>query len=300
MNTIKDLAKKMWDNLPFNSYNTEISKTHYCLRNYRHIDYQLLTDEEIENIFYNEVIVKWWSNLETWGNPSREYFMGLYFVDDTITPERIKEIYLKEHTKVQPKNEWISCEGYSAQEYPDFKKGWGVECYNGTKGMVEAYNTPYLYIEGQVDLIHKMNIKAYMTFEQPQSVDNTIEFNKWLEDKKQRYSENKEECYNDILSSTTSVIDQFLKSPYQAQKGVLESAVKCNEMFLEFVDNTIDMVEERERGITITNVLQPKAIEDNVWDEVEAEYINSIDYDMEHYNSSFLEHLKKNYSLIKK
>ena len=65
-------------------------------------DYTELTGREIENIFYNEVIVKWWDNLPTWGNPSKEYFMGLYFVDDIVTPERIKEIYLKEHTKKQP------------------------------------------------------------------------------------------------------------------------------------------------------------------------------------------------------
>lgn len=89
---------------------------------------------------------------------------------------------------------------------------------------------------------------------QPQSVDNTIEFDKWLEDKKQRYLENKEECYNDILSSTTSAIDQFLKSPYQAQKGVLESAVKCNERFLEFVDNTIDIQEERKEASLIRKI----------------------------------------------
>ena len=164
----------------------------------------------------------------------------------------------------------------------------------------------------------------------PLSVDNSIEFDKWLEDKKQRYLENKEECYNDILSSTTSAIDQFLKSPHQAQKGVLESAVKCNEMFLAFVDNSIDVEEviskridrfhkmylahdinyidsndiqdlkesyyykgRRDESIHFES-LQPKAIEDNVWDEVVEKYKTSMSFD------KFLGWLQKNYILTKK
>jgi hypothetical protein len=38
----------------------------------------------------------WWNNLPVWGNPSKEYYIGLYYSDDTITPERIEEIWLKE------------------------------------------------------------------------------------------------------------------------------------------------------------------------------------------------------------
>jgi hypothetical protein len=44
---------------------------------------------------------------------------------------------------------------------------------------------------------------------------------------------------------------------------------------------------------------QPK-VEDNSWDDVEAEYINSTFYDMEHYNSAFLEFLQQHYTLTKK
>jgi hypothetical protein len=86
---IKGLSKSWWLNL----------KEQEC-HNFR-IKY---SDFNIENIFYNEVVLKWWDNLPTWGNPSKEYFMGLYFVDDTVTQERIKEIYLNEHTKEQPQS----------------------------------------------------------------------------------------------------------------------------------------------------------------------------------------------------
>jgi hypothetical protein len=230
--TIKDLSFEWWCKL------TPIERND--IRDKMGIPNELgkhFTNEQIENIFYKEVIVKWANESE-----NRENYYCL-------APVFIKQAYLKEHIKEQPiydgdgklisgqlKNEWVSCEGYLAQEYPDFKKGWGVECYNGTKGMVEAYNTPYLYIEGQVDLIHKMNIKAYMTFEQPQSVDNTI-----------------------------------------------------------------DVEEERERGIVITNVSQPKAIEDNLWDEARRGYKKlthrSILSNGEH---ALLDYMEQHYSLIKK
>jgi len=45
------------------------------------------------------------------------------------------------------------------------------------KGTIEAYNNPYLYIEGQVDEIHKINVKAYIAFEQPLSLNKDAEVN---------------------------------------------------------------------------------------------------------------------------
>jgi hypothetical protein len=207
MNTIKDLALNWWNKLS----NQEKAKLTFYFDAGRR--WECLFEAEIESIFYQEVIVKWY--VGKFGKVEFDY-----------NEKEIRNIYLKEHTKEQP------------------LKGDVLE--------EELWNTP-------------------------QSVDNTIQFEKWLEDKKQRYSTNKEECYQDILSSTTSAIDQYLKSPYQAQKGVLESAVKCNEMFLEFCDS------------------QPKAIEDNVWDEV-----------FQHYGKPFTsgrdlwDFLKQHYSLIKK
>jgi hypothetical protein len=44
-----------------------------------------------------ELALEWWSNLSTWGNPSKEYYIGLYYSDDTITDERIEEIWRKEN-----------------------------------------------------------------------------------------------------------------------------------------------------------------------------------------------------------
>jgi hypothetical protein len=209
----------------------------------------------------------------------------------------------------------------------------------------------------KANLLQAQDIIEMYLKEQSQSVDNTIEFDKWLEDKKFRYSFNKEMCYQDILSSTTSIIDQFLKSPYQAQKGVLESAVKCNEIFLEFVYNTIDveemnyqnsnLVTEKKEAIDFADYLlgnfemdsfpllhpkrngdedlcwklsgteqryttiemyqiwlnEPKAIEDNVWDEFAKEYSQLHSLDLEQVRYWFiplLEFGKQHYSLIKK
>ena len=74
MNTIKDLAIKWWLNL----------KEQEC-HNFR-IKYP---DFNIEDIFYQEVILKW--------------YVGKYGkVEFDYNEQQIKEIYLKEHTKEQP------------------------------------------------------------------------------------------------------------------------------------------------------------------------------------------------------
>jgi hypothetical protein len=47
-----------------------------------------------------ELAIEWWDNLPTWGNPSKEYLMGLYYSDDNVTPERIEEIWRKEVNQI--------------------------------------------------------------------------------------------------------------------------------------------------------------------------------------------------------
>ena len=49
-----------------------------------------------------EQAIAWWDSLPVWGNPSKEYYMGLYYSDDNVTPERIEEIWKKKiHLWVQ-------------------------------------------------------------------------------------------------------------------------------------------------------------------------------------------------------
>ena len=45
-----------------------------------------------------EQAIAWWDSLPVWGNPSKEYYMGLYYSDDNVTPERIEEIWKKENS----------------------------------------------------------------------------------------------------------------------------------------------------------------------------------------------------------
>jgi hypothetical protein len=52
--TNRKLAIEWWNKLPFNSSNTEISKTHYCLRYFLGRDYKSLTGREIEFIWMRE------------------------------------------------------------------------------------------------------------------------------------------------------------------------------------------------------------------------------------------------------
>ena len=63
----------------------------------------------------------------------------------------------------------------------------------------------------------------------------------WLEEKISAYNENPKEVLEDMLSTTTDVIEQFIKSPNsKATKGVLDACMEHNKLFLESV-GIVDM-----------------------------------------------------------
>jgi hypothetical protein len=250
MYNIRNLATQWFNTLPFAEKIKLIGSTKR---------WDSLTGLEIENIFYNEVVLKdWWDKLG-YSEQGKliEKHCGVLTDGDNI-----KDMYLKEHSKEESK---------------------GLNYKKLDKKFTEKLNT-----------FDKESIEKWSEKQKPLLVNKNVEvdegFNKWLENKKHQYFENKEECYQDILSSTTSAIDQYLKSPYQAQKGVLESAVKCNEMFLEFCEQ------------------QPK-VEDNSWDEV-AKILSNTKYRLPLSKSDTavyavditkaIEILKEHYPLIKK
>jgi hypothetical protein len=57
----------------------------------------------------------------------------------------------------------------------------------------------------------------------------------WLEEMISSYNENPKEALEDMLSSTTSVIEQYVESPSAASKGLLDSCLKHNKLFLQAV-----------------------------------------------------------------
>lgn len=57
----------------------------------------------------------------------------------------------------------------------------------------------------------------------------------WLEEKVSAYNENPKEALEDMLSTTTDVIEQYIKSPSIATKGVLDACLKHNKLFLQKV-----------------------------------------------------------------
>ena len=80
MTTIRDLAKNWWDNLD-----------HIVADNFI-IQYNVTSNsdfKEIENIFFEEVIVKWWDSVE-----DKFTMLTKYSINSGL-----KEIYLKELTK---------------------------------------------------------------------------------------------------------------------------------------------------------------------------------------------------------
>jgi len=86
MNTIKDLAVQWWESLPIKRNKELLFKYHPD----ESLDYK-----KIENIFYNEVIVKWFYNdyYNTLVTPEAGYRANLMTADDIIS------LYLKGHSK---------------------------------------------------------------------------------------------------------------------------------------------------------------------------------------------------------
>jgi hypothetical protein len=58
----------------------------------------------------------------------------------------------------------------------------------------------------------------------------------WLEEKVSAYNENPKEALEDMLSTTTDVIQQFVNNPNSfATKGVLDACLEHNKLFLQKV-----------------------------------------------------------------
>ena len=57
----------------------------------------------------------------------------------------------------------------------------------------------------------------------------------WLEEKVSDYNENLKEALEDMLSTTTDVIEQYIKSPNIATKGVLDACMEHNKLFIQKV-----------------------------------------------------------------
>lgn len=58
----------------------------------------------------------------------------------------------------------------------------------------------------------------------------------WLEEKVSAYDENPKEALEDMLSTTTDVIEQFIKNPdSHTTKGLLDACMEHNKLFFQRV-----------------------------------------------------------------
>lgn len=94
MNTIKDIALNWWNKLS----NREKAKLTFYFDAVR--KWEELFEAEIEDIFYQEVVEKWWDKQPNQGE--------LHNHSWSPSVKEIKEIYLEEHTKEQPQLEVIN------------------------------------------------------------------------------------------------------------------------------------------------------------------------------------------------
>ena len=65
----------------------------------------------------------------------------------------------------------------------------------------------------------------------------------WLEEKLNNYYGDPKTTLLDMLENTNNVMEQYLKSPNIATKGVLEACQIHNEMFLKELNNFLDILE---------------------------------------------------------
>jgi hypothetical protein len=62
----------------------------------------------------------WWNNLPSIGIPSKEYYMGLYYSDDTVTDDKIKRIWEQQVEKLHQIRKIY--EGYEKPNQKQFKQ----------------------------------------------------------------------------------------------------------------------------------------------------------------------------------
>ena len=132
MNTIKDLAIKWCKDLS----NREKAKLTFYFDAVRR--WEELFEAEIENIFYQEVILKW----------------GIVQISNIAyyKKEEVIEIYLKEHTKEQPQSVDNTIDVEEVQQ-PYFK-GKGEHSVNELEKMCQQYKDYVSHINSQPKAIY--------------------------------------------------------------------------------------------------------------------------------------------------
>ena len=233
--TIRQLAMQYFNEL--DTYNkSELSHKYY--KETISYNFTSLTNEKIENIFYQEVIVKWANESE-----DRENYYCL-------APVFVKQAYLKEHTKELPKIDTNIIKENTDEilskmkaEYPIFELGEDIYTVQG----------------------------------KPQSVLNTIDV---------------EEYKETLALEEYYLIPKELIHSLQGDLGSLASYMPQHFDELALIAHKLGDYQI---------VSQPKAIEDNAWDEVRRGYKKlthrSILSNGEH---DLLDYLEQHYSLIKK
>lgn len=55
----------------------------------------------------------------------------------------------------------------------------------------------------------------------------------WLDEKVSAYNDNPKDALENMLSTTTDVIEQYIKNSSTATKGVLDACLERNKLFLQ-------------------------------------------------------------------
>lgn len=185
MNTIKALAKNWW-------VKTLTPEERNAIRhknpNIYNINNKTSFSDAYENIFYNEVIVKWWDNLDASKMGDYLYHLrdGMDAMED-VTKTEIFTLYLKEHTKEQPKEEYVC-----------------YKCQNKTNNKFEICDSCNI---GWID-------NTQISQEQSQSVDNTIDVEETEEQEDER-----------ILNQAFLDFNKYCKQPSNCRQSLSKKCI---------------------------------------------------------------------------
>jgi hypothetical protein len=327
--TIITLAANWWNKLSINK-RCESTKKYYPKKvenlgfNRAYLDLRM---GHIENIFYNEVVMIWFNGL------TYDYKMKITDSDFKVSAERIKELYLKEHwvkPTAQEKEQILKERNTVIErntEYPLTPNDCFKEHTKEQPITALCENGSNLTFDDACNLIS----------EQPQSVDNTIDVQDTfdfsfdplkdkpaykiatiksvlktidVEEHKCEYGgamniQSDDECYAKPKVFPVGTIvrdmhnlneDEFDKPCYTKLK---DGKWKLGSQKYFTID--ANSIGENKRFKLISIPPQPKAIEDNVWDEARRGYKKlthrSILSNGEH---ALLDYMEQHYSLIKK
>jgi len=283
MNTIRQLAMQ-WFNPLSSAEKTRLTDTTTdnigCRR------WETLTDLDIENIFYNEVIVKW--------------YVGRYGkIEFDYNEKEIRNIYLKEHSKEEPTENYrrIALDWWETLPFDSLNtiisKRHYFEEYK-SKVFTPALN--YTQLTGReiqnIWAVKTETKEAERIIEQPLSVNKDVEVDR---ENKNEWKKNPKIGVRITEKGLPNLTYEKLGEAINAK--MIQKVYPNSPSFGSKSWKVFDTIEQAEEWVKNPYSLQPK-VEDNSWDEVFR--LIKLETKSDNLTDQIVKSLQQHYTLTKK